>query len=519
MHVVLVSDLEAQRKKGAPLECPSHIVQPTEDLVVTEPPLPVTIHSPELFVEGVNLYDLGTVTATERDQVNNVPAGVLHTGYVREILDGPLESGDAVSTVLENGESLLTLAIRSPGAYGLRIHFEKFDVGSGSVLLYSDVDHGAVVRGPYSGTGLTRDGDFWTPSMPSDTVYIEVTGLEEPPRFEVTEIVHYHVDPGGFAGRTADRQVQGGPLACHIDANCLGDIHESSRLSTGRLNYIENGGSFLCSGTLLNDFDNNTVVPFLLTARHCIASEAVADTLETTWHYRTTTCDGSPPDLFGLPFNYGAWVVATNADNDMTLLRLDGVLPPDIGLSGWNTNTGEGAYGVHHPAGSWQRGVYISGVGLCPECEFCAASADYDFYDYDNGLTEGGSSGSGVFNSNGQLTGQLRGTCCFDLDCDGSTIACNTIDNFTAYYGEFEETYPIIIPHLQIGGTLYVDKANINPPWIGTAADPYFSVFLAHNAAFAGLFIRIESGIYNETLTLNKQVTLLAEGGMVTIGQ
>ena len=52
----------------------------------------------------------------------------------------------------------------------MRIHFRDFAIGAGSLWLHSA--SGQVV-GPYSGSGLYGDGDFWSGIVFGDSLTIE----------------------------------------------------------------------------------------------------------------------------------------------------------------------------------------------------------------------------------------------------------------------------------------------------------------------------------------------------------
>ena len=74
-------------------------------------------------------------------------------------------SGGAVKTTAEGAWQstavgrLWRLKMTSPGARAMRIHFRDFAIGAGSLWLHSA--SGQVV-GPYTGSGLYGDGDFWS---------------------------------------------------------------------------------------------------------------------------------------------------------------------------------------------------------------------------------------------------------------------------------------------------------------------------------------------------------------------
>ena len=474
----------------------------------------------ETFEEGVNVFDLGELTMDE--VIRNVGEDVAlspdpdRVGWVRSMGIQPIRTDDLrlLSPSSRDGSSLRGMVIRSAGAHGIRIHFREFDVPDGEVVLFPDKPAGVPGVGPYSKKGPNDNGDFWSALLPGDTVLVEVRGRGAP-HFAITEVVHWErpLDPLPSGGTVAS-----GPLGCHLDAMCSDDISDAARLATGRMTYVVGGQAKNCTGTLLNDLDHETIVPYFLTAYHCISTQAVASTLQVDWAWEREYCGGPLPTV--LESTNGATLLATDDTddgNDMSFLRLNGPLPGGLALAGWTTGHPDSAYGIHHPAGSWKRVTYLSGVGACPGCPLCGDTFDYDFYDMDNGIIEGGSSGSGIFNFSGQLFGQLNGYCCLYASCAGEDISCSSVDEYVAIYGEFETTYPLIEWYLTVGGTLHVDGAAA-PPGLGTPEHPYTQIGFANLFAWPGARIKIAAGSYNERLTLDKRVVLVSAGGTVRVG-
>jgi hypothetical protein len=199
---------------------------------------------------------------------------------------------------------------------------------------------------------------------------------------------------------------------------------------------------YICSGGLLADTDPGSQIPYFLTANHCISKGREADSLQTFFQF-TTNCGGSCPDprLAGVPGTMGASIVAKNRTSDYTLLQLAEPAPGGSVFLGWNStpvafSQGTDLYRISHPGGapqaysehsvdvnrgtcsSWPRGGWIYSV---------------DQY----GATEGGSSGSPVLNSSGQVVGQLSGACGFNVNdpCDSASNA--TVDGaFANYYAD-----------------------------------------------------------------------------------
>ena len=178
-----------------------------------------------------------------------------------------------------------------------------------------------------------------------------------------------------------------------------------------------------------------------------------------------------------------------------------------------------GVFGVHHPRGDWKRahfGHYESlSIGCGSDCG-CFTPANYAFYQLDRGVMEPGSSGSGMFDAQGRILGQLFGSCSLcpdDFDCFHSGDWC-------AMYGEWEQTYADVERWMFLGGTVRVDGSNVTSPWLGTPADPCRTVAQGEAILWNadGLRMVIDAGVYPEVITLNRRVTISATGGAVRIG-
>ena len=116
-------------------------------------------------------------------------------------------SGGAVKTTAEGAWQsteagrLWRLKMTSPKARAMRIHFRDFAIGAGSLWLYSA--SGQVV-GPYTGSGLYGDGDFWSGIVFGDSLTIEYlpdpATTEEAVPFQIVEISHIWDDAFGGGG-------------------------------------------------------------------------------------------------------------------------------------------------------------------------------------------------------------------------------------------------------------------------------------------------------------------------------
>ena len=96
---------------------------------------------------------------------------------------------------------LWRLRITSPSARAMRVHFRDFSIGAGKLWLYSS-DGQAV--GPYTGSGLYGDGNFWSDIVSGDSLTIEYlpdpATTEEAVPFQIVEISHIWDDSFGGGG-------------------------------------------------------------------------------------------------------------------------------------------------------------------------------------------------------------------------------------------------------------------------------------------------------------------------------
>lgn len=511
------------------LQTDGETIPPGANRIIEAPPAPLDLElARRIAADGA--FELDAVSPAEFDDVIRrfestawVRPGPARVGFVRRLgepigFPGPWTHVEP----LPDGRTVWLLALRSPEAREIRPHLSDVNLGNGTMIVYSLSDRGAVVRGPFRNRGPNRSGDFWPASVPGDTLVIEVVG-DAPPAFTVREIAHRDVDNGAEGDGT-----RGDPLQCHSDVNCFrSSVNDTAREATGRMQYIRDGILKACTGTLLADLDPETFVPYFLTANHCVDETVDLSTLEVLWNFEVFPCqlDNCPnraclesPNTDG-PTSVNATLLATSGatvGNDATVLRLHGALAEGASLAGWDADNDHeelGEYCVHHPAGSWKRvvfGLYHS-TPCSLECG-CFTPINYTFFSNYDGWVEPGSSGSAMFTPAGRVIGQLFGTCSLCPE------AFDCFEDQCMQFGEFAETFPDVEYWLNLGGTLWVDAANITPPHNGLLTDPYRTVGQANTAAWDGVQIKIRAGTYSETTIIDKQLTLRAVGGVARIG-
>jgi hypothetical protein len=328
-------------------------------------------------------------------------------------------------------------SIRSPQAEAIRVHFTDFNAGAGNVWLYMDDQ----VAGPYTGRGIHNDGEFWSAALTGEQIsiaYEPAPGAEGALPFRIAEISHFFEAPVKAA--TAPPAA----LQCNVDATCRPAWSEAAR-SVARIAFETGGGSFLCSGALLNT-RNQSLIPYFLTADHCISTDAEARTVEAYWRYETSTCNGQPPAVSSVPRTLGARYMAggSMSEGDFTLLRLNSV-PGGVTFSGWSAQElalGADVTGIHHPGGDYKRISF--GQRAQPVATRGRPESLFYTINWREGVTEGGSSGSPIFNASGQVVGMLSG----GPKPDAGKTECDLTPAYD-FYGRFQTAFTALQPFLE----------------------------------------------------------------------
>lgn len=352
----------------------------------------------------------------------------------------------------KDGGFVFTAVVSSPGATAIRLGFGDFWLAKPAELyLYTEAGE---VFGPYTGAGPHGDNEFWSHTLLGDRVIVQVRysgpaiaeDLEDS-SFRITEIGHF-----------GPQYVQTGSARsfCSYNASC---IENNSCTSNNAVNTAENAiahmqwisGPYIniCTGGLIADTANSGT-PYFLTANHCISRGKDARNVETFFQY-SIGCNATCPDIYDTRNNHpqslrtlGASIKATGNTGDFTLLELNQDAPSGSSFMGWNStpvanSNGTMLYRISHPDAAPQA---FSSHQVNTSAGTCQGLPRGSWiYSRDQvGATDGGSSGSPVVNSSGQVVGQLTGACGTNLNnvCDSNNNA--TIDGaFASYFSQVSQ--------------------------------------------------------------------------------
>jgi hypothetical protein len=332
---------------------------------------------------------------------------------------------------LADGRHAWRAAISSPGAKSIDFEFSRLVLPEGAEFyLYNDAFE--VVRGPIRAADLAGSERYFSPYVPGDIAFVELVASRDALREAVVEIGSLTHAYRGLWG-VDDPLAKSG--SCNVDVICpLGDAWRDQIDSVGHYTFRRGSSSYVCTGSLIAN-TAGTTVPYLLTANHCMSTATVVGSMVVYWNYQSSTCRTPGSSSSGTPLNRsiashtqsGASLISTSSTSDFTLVRLSTDVPSASNpfWSGWDRRdqAPSSAVGIHHPSGHEMRisaendplsiAGYLGATG--------SGTSHLRVADWDQGTTEGGSSGSGLWNaSNKLLVGQLHGgyAACGNNDAD-----------------------------------------------------------------------------------------------------
>jgi len=397
--------------------------------------IPPSFHAPSLSigdalpVATLAPPDMATIDYQDR---NEAPMGEIpRIGVSLPVLLNLSNSGKW--TVLPNGGRIWRLKINAPGAKAVGLYYNDLYIPQGAKLYVYNEDK-TEVQGGFTSSSNPSSGYFATSPVTGETTVIEyyepqsVTGQG---RIQIHNVAYIYRNWDLYKNVESSRDF-GDSENCQVNVNCSpeGNGKTNQRDATVRILVTVQGGQGWCSGSLINNVTQNCT-PYLLTALHCgLNSSNVLTTAGdlNQWifyfKYQAAGCtDPASQGTLANSFITGAVHRANSNDgggdtgSDFLLLELNTTPPLNYNpyYAGWNRNNTASAsgYGIHHPAGDIKKiSTYTSSLSSTSWGGSTANThwqVSWSATTNGHGVTEGGSSGSPLFNSSGQIVGTLTG--------------------------------------------------------------------------------------------------------------
>ena len=410
----------------------------------------------------------------------------------------PTNSGEWIT--LETGETIWRLAIEAEGAKAITLYYSHFNLPKGSKLFIYNKNKTHILGAYTEANNPPFSPEFATEFVAGDHIILEYVAplsakimqkfntrageieVEAPKQRPTIVYPDIQIEGLGYAYNHLVSVVEmfdssktpsdlGSSGACQVNINCAQGAQWQNQ-KKGVVATLQRIGnfSFICSGSLINNLRED-LTPYILMAWHCSeyngnqSSAANFNQYQFYFHWERAGCANTTA-----PITYRTMTgcvkvtdIPLGGGSDGLLLRLNQAIPIewDVYYNGWDatlpTTWGAGGVGIHHPSGDVkkistasnnisQTTMNISGY---------AASATNGGWNVsfntsvNPSVTEGGSSGSPLFNSAGLIVGTLT----------GGSGTCTSLNNQSNLYGKMGYHYdrfnttPAMKPYLDPDNT------------------------------------------------------------------
>lgn len=412
--------------------CTSHVqAQISEGGLPPSFNYPTSLRNSQPIVEipvNFSMEDLKTVDAWRTTQ------GAPPT--VAKLIPADLDinhSGDWLT--LPDGTRIWQLRLRAEGAIAITLYYSDFHIPDGGKLFIYNVDKTQVL-GAYTGRTNPPTKEYATQFVAGDDLILEYVAAPsgETPRLKISDVGYGYNHLSTVSAysnlRDADEQLSG---PCMVNINCEeGDNWQNQKKGVCWMIMPYDGYAYICSGSLVNNTARDRK-PYILSAYHCslnLMNTVATDKDLNQWmfyfNYERTGCSNEQEG------NTGEAIVGCSRKaispiqdgSDGLLLLLNQEIPRnyDVFYNGWDrTNSiSLSGVGIHHPNGDSKKistyGNYPTGTTTWRDADFQQTGArnahwnvTFDETPNGHGVTEGGSSGSPLFNQEGLIIGTLSG--------------------------------------------------------------------------------------------------------------
>ena len=365
-------------------------------------------------------------------------------------------SGDFYSQATHEvvqGRSVYHLELTAPDAQGLSLSFDKLALQPGDRLYLFDPARKQVL-GAFTSESNPDGGVFGTNPIAGNSLVIQYEPAGALADIRLKQLGYF------FESVAAPQNIsgEGASGVCNVNVNCPeGADMQDVKNGIAQIIVVLDGNIGFCSGTLVNN-SNEDWRPLIMTAYHCtfakspLTGKVINATEEDfrqwvfNFHYERPECANNQwvgEQAYSISGAKRLAAVPMDHGSDALLVETLNPIPDYYGVyyNGWDrSGTLEPkAKGLHHPSGDVMKistitEPLINGTWKTKD-NIGAKDAHFAvrYAKTENGhcVTEGGSSGSGLFNSKGLLIGTLSGGA---AECDKGINALNMYGKLSEHW-------------------------------------------------------------------------------------
>ena len=331
------------------------------------------------------------------------------------------------------GDKVYQYRLVSDNVKGFMFTLKFSDIGLSKIWFYN-IDR-TKFYGPFSRNDFQYDSTVLSPILSGNDWIVEVLQPNEDnnSHFSIDNISNF------FRGVKSSKGF-GTSDDCMINVNCNeGNNFKKIISSTVKMIVTSGSVSYFCSGNVVNNTKLDGT-PYVLTANHCSLNSSASDYPNWVFifNYEFPTCENIAIEPLVKQLKGCTSIAYSGKDggdssSDFLLVRINSNIPDawNVNYLGWDRSGNATSTGVcmHHPDGDVKK---ISTFNTTPTISSYGKKVNTHFRVFwastesGKGVTQGGSSGSGLINSSGFLIGTLTG--------GGSSCKDNDLSDF---YGRF----------------------------------------------------------------------------------
>ncbi len=443
--------------------------------------------------------------AKEADE--QAPPGVFRFAKPIYVNYTPENSGEWTEGA--DNTAVWSLEVESEAAQSLNFGFTKYAMPAGGELRLLEEGQTESRYRSFTAADNESHGQLWTPLLSGDVVTVEVsvpTEKKDDLQLVLSQVNH------GFRGiqppKAGDLEKVGTGASsdCQVDVACdsstypaAGAVIEAYANQSRAVGAVTLGGFDACSGAAINNARNDNT-PYFLTCAHVNIDRSNAPSMVVYWNFENSTCrplgdasNAAPGDGLTTDFSSGATFCSSSRLSDFCLVQLDDPIDPsyNVHFAGWDRSTADpqSAVCIHHPDVAEKR-ISIDDDPASTTKRFSdQKKSDGRFVrvgDWEHGSSEGGSSGSPLFNENGLIVGQLLGgfSDCGNSEPDWFGRVSASWDGEGAYWNRLsdwldpDDTGATSLSGIDQSNTLSVSEVSVTEGDSGTTAAE-FTITLA----------------------------------------
>jgi lysyl endopeptidase len=426
----------------------------------------------------------------------------LQIGIGRGAGDRPEANDAALRWTPVEGGVVAHWQVISPEARALRVGLAAARMAPGTEIRFAGSAQMERVYGPFSAADVKPGtGTYWSPVLEGDSATVEIfVALGASPAdvsLAIAQVSHLFASPAHGA---VEKQAKASEF-CEVDLICR-SASDAALASVGRavarMTYSDgsSANTFLCTGTLLNPA-SGPLTAYFYSAHHCISTQAAASTLTTHWFYESAGCGTSALSSSYVQVPGGATLLYADQPSDSLLLRLNNPPPGGATYAAWDASplaNGTALTAVHHPAGDLKKVSLGTMGGFGP---YPGRSASFIIARWNaiaTGVTEGGSSGSGIFTGSASTEYKLRGGL-----LGGQSSCTASAAELVDYYSRLDRVYPAIAAYLNPAAANYTSMYwnSQESGWgfnVNHQGDTIFATLFTYDAAGNPMWLVLANG-------------------------